>query len=80
MSGAAAGDCIRVGQKRQITDVPIDCSLAAAVLSKLRCLQVMIWDDHQKRCIGELSFRSQVWLPAAVRLSVQPWPVADLRL
>ncbi len=23
-------------------------------------LQVMIWDDHQSRCIGELSFRSQV--------------------
>ena len=24
------------------------------------CMQVMIWDDHQGRCIGELSFRSQV--------------------
>jgi WD repeat-containing protein 45 len=23
-------------------------------------LQVMIWDDHQNRCIGELSFRSEV--------------------
>lgn len=23
-------------------------------------LQVMIWDDHQVKCIGELSFRSQV--------------------
>ena len=23
-------------------------------------VQVMIWDDHQGRCIGELSFRSQV--------------------
>lgn len=23
-------------------------------------VQVMIWDDHQNRCIGELSFRSQV--------------------
>ena len=23
----------------------------------------MIWDDHQSRCIGELSFRSQVTLP-----------------
>lgn len=23
-------------------------------------LQVMIWDDHQSRCIGELSFRSEV--------------------
>jgi hypothetical protein len=22
--------------------------------------QVMIWDDHQAKCIGELSFRSQV--------------------
>lgn len=22
--------------------------------------KVMIWDDHQGRCIGELSFRSQV--------------------
>lgn len=24
----------------------------------------MIWDDHQGRCIGELSFRSQVALPS----------------
>lgn len=24
------------------------------------CAQVMIWDDHQNRCIGELSFRSEV--------------------
>ena len=23
-------------------------------------LQVMIWDDHQGRCIGELTFRNQV--------------------
>ena len=22
--------------------------------------KVMIWDDHQAKCIGELSFRSQV--------------------
>jgi WD repeat-containing protein 45 len=22
--------------------------------------KVMIWDDHQNRCIGELSFRSEV--------------------
>lgn len=22
--------------------------------------KVMIWDDHQNRCIGELSFRSKV--------------------
>lgn len=39
------------------------------------CFQVMIWDDHQVKCIGELSFRSQVqavkehtsrtWYPAA---------------
>ena len=28
-------------------------------------MQVMIWDDHQSRCIGELSFRSDV---KAVRL------------
>ena len=27
-------------------------------------LQVMIWDDHQGRCIGELGFRSQVIAPA----------------
>lgn len=27
-------------------------------------LQVMIWDDHQGRCIGELSFRSQVSIPS----------------
>ena len=27
--------------------------------------KVMIWDDHQNRCIGELSFRSEV---RAVRL------------
>lgn len=29
------------------------------------CCKVMIWDDHQSRCIGELSFRSEV---KAVRL------------
>ena len=23
-------------------------------------VQVMIWDDHQGRCIGELNFRTQV--------------------
>ncbi|KAF8398858.1 hypothetical protein HHK36_014722 [Tetracentron sinense] len=23
--------------------------------------KVMIWDDHQNRCIGEFSFRSEVW-------------------
>merc|ERR1719321_2581521 len=28
--------------------------------------KVMIWDDHQNRCIGELSFRSEV---KAVRMS-----------
>ena len=27
--------------------------------------KVMLWDDHQARCIGELSFRSEV---QAVRL------------
>ena len=27
------------------------------------CAQVMIWDDHQGRCIGELTFRNQVRLP-----------------
>ena len=63
-----------LGQLVRLTTVPGDCSLAAAALSGPRCLQVMIWDDHQKRCIGELSFRSQVRLPAAVPLSVQPWP------
>ena len=26
-------------------------------------VQVMIWDDHQGRCIGELSFRSQACPP-----------------
>ena len=31
------------------------------VLTIADCIaQVMIWDDHQNRCIGELSFRSQV--------------------
>lgn len=29
------------------------------------CMQVMMWDDHQQKCVGELSFRSQV---RAVRL------------
>lgn len=28
-------------------------------------VQVMIWDDHQGRCIGELSFRSQVIVAGA---------------
>jgi len=32
-------------------------------------VQVMIWDDHQNRCIGELSFRSQVGTLAFQRLS-----------
>ena len=41
----------------------------STVSSKRACyrprVQVMIWDDHQNRCIGELSFRSEV---RAVRL------------
>jgi hypothetical protein len=31
-------------------------------------VQVMIWDDHQGRCIGELTFRNQVWLQLSI-----PW-------
>eukprot|EP00899_Mesostigma_viride_P008604 jgi/Mesvir1/17745/Mv05600-RA.1 len=53
-----------------------------------RLLSVMIWDDHQSRCIGELSFRSEV---RAVRLrrdrivvvlehKVYVYNFADLRL
>lgn len=34
-------------------------------LTAIRAVQVMIWDDHQNRCIGELSFRTDV---KAVRL------------
>lgn len=33
--------------------------------TRKRAHKVMIWDDHQSRCIGELSFRSEV---KAVRL------------
>jgi hypothetical protein len=48
-------------------------------------LQVMIWDDHQNRCIGELSFRSEVTLTflltAALRilnrLPFIPYPSAN---
>ena len=29
------------------------------LLLELAIPQVMIWDDHQGRCIGELGFRSQ---------------------
>ena len=35
-------------------------SSAAAAADTACVVQVMIWDDHQGRCIGELSFRSQV--------------------
>jgi hypothetical protein len=42
-------------------------SVCAAVLAMKRLnvrggvhTQVMIWDDHQNRCIGELSFRAEV--------------------
>jgi len=37
------------------------CSLLGCLNLLLR-MQVMIWDDHAGRCIGELSFRSQVFL------------------
>ena len=37
------------------------CFVAAdCVNGGVRPQQVMIWDDHQAKCIGELSFRSQV--------------------
>ena len=40
-------------------------------------MQVMIWDDHQGRCIGELNFRTQVICPrqptcALIGLCSQP--------
>lgn len=42
--------------------------------------QVMIWDDSQSRCIGELSFRSEVY---SVKLRrdkyVPPWSGAERR-
>jgi hypothetical protein len=34
---------------------------------------VMIWDDHQGKCIGELSFRSQV---RRLRGGWSSWPAA----
>ncbi len=49
-------------------------------------VQVMIWDDHQNRCIGELSFRSQVstcgifpqsycaLIAASCKLLIKSWP------
>ncbi len=43
---------------------PCSCRRTRPALTRPRVrlrlgLQVMIWDDHQGRCIGELSFRSQ---------------------
>ena len=35
-------------------------SLCFAQLRAMYIVQVMIWDDHQGRCIGELNFRTQV--------------------
>lgn len=35
------------------------------------CAQVMMWDDHQGKCVGELSFRSQVM--HAARLARSAW-------
>ena len=35
---------------------------AARLCHVAASLQVMIWDDHQGRCIGELTFRNQVRL------------------
>ena len=39
-------------------------------------MQVMIWDDHQGRCIGELTFRNQV---RALRntINLQHIPIAE---
>mgnify|MGYP001810063681 CR=1 FL=1 len=39
--------------------IPVYTSLQL-ILRVVDVLQVMIWDDHQAKCIGELSFRSQV--------------------
>jgi hypothetical protein len=39
--------------------------MAALSMHYLSLVQVMMWDDHQQKCVGELSFRSQV---RAVRL------------
>lgn len=59
----------------------------AAVLARSACmvmqcvtycglvLQVMIWDDHQVKCIGELSFRSQVRVMSSDDASKQVVPV-----
>ena len=36
---------------------------AAMNVRSIEAVQVMIWDDHEGRCIGELTFRNQVCLP-----------------
>lgn len=46
-------------------------------------MQVMIWDDHQGRCIGELNFRTQVNCPrqsmcALIGLCSQPSHMAPI--
>ena len=48
-----------------IASAPIQFNFAHLELH----VQVMIWDDHQNRCIGELSFRSQVGTLALRHLS-----------